>query len=127
MAPMAVRTAVALADPPTDLGSPASERAECCGLFHRAVELIGKRWTGAIVSVLLEGPLRFSEIRGLVPDISDRLLSERLKELEAEGIVDRIVLDEHPVGVQYRLTAKGEALEPAVGALKRWAGDWLSG
>ena len=77
--------------------------------------------------MLLEGPLRFSEIRALVPDISDRLLSERLKELEAEGIVDRQVLDEHPIGVEYRLTARGEALEPAIGALKRWAGDWLCG
>ena len=105
--------------------SPTPEREECCALFHRAVELVGKRWTGAILSVLLDGPLRFSAIRVLIPDISDRLLSERLKELEAEGIVDRQVLDEHPVGVEYRLTPKGEALEPAVGALKRWAGDWL--
>jgi DNA-binding HxlR family transcriptional regulator len=121
-----VRTAVAIADPPAhQAGAPASEREECCALFHRAVELVGKRWTGAILSVLLDGPLRFSEIRALVPDISDRLLSERLKELEAEGIVDRHVLDDHPVGVEYRLTAKGEALEPAVAALKRWAGEWL--
>ncbi len=125
---MAMRTAVATLERSSARGSrPASERAECCGLFHRAVELIGKRWTGAILSVLLEGSLRFSEIRALVPDISDRLLSERLKELEAEGIVDRQVLDEHPVGVEYRLTARGEALEPALAALKRWAGDWLCG
>jgi DNA-binding HxlR family transcriptional regulator len=120
-----VRTAVAIAEPPPGPGAPASEREECCSLFHRAVELVGKRWTGAILSVLLDGPLRFSEIRALVPDISDRLLSERLKELEAEGMVDRHVLDDHPVGVEYRLTAKGEALEPAVAALKRWAGEWL--
>jgi len=58
-------------------------------LQKKAVELIGKRWTGAILSVLMDGPLRFSEIRHLVPDLSDRLLSERLKELEAEGIVAR--------------------------------------
>ena len=123
---MALRTAVATLDrPPRTVAIPASERAECCALFHRAVELIGKRWTGAILSVLLEGSLRFSEIRALVPDISDRLLSERLKELEAEGIVDRQVLDEHPIGVEYRLTPKGEALQPAVAALKSWAGDWL--
>jgi DNA-binding HxlR family transcriptional regulator len=103
----------------------AAGRSECCALFHRAVELVGKRWSGAILSVLLDGPLRFSEIRALVPDISDRLLSERLKELEAEGIVEREVLDDHPVGVEYRLTDKGKALEPAVGALKRWADEWL--
>ncbi|MBA3838790.1 MAG: helix-turn-helix transcriptional regulator [Thermoleophilaceae bacterium] len=123
---MALRTAVATAERPAARAPRlTSERAACCGLFHRAVELVGKRWTGAILSVLLEGSLRFSEIRALVPDISDRLLSERLKELEAEGIVDREVLDEHPIGVEYRLTAKGEALAPAVAALKSWAGDWL--
>ena len=64
-------------------------RPACCSLYHRAVELVGKRWTGAILIVLLDGPLRFSEIKQLVPDLSDRLLSERLKELEAEGIVAR--------------------------------------
>ena len=67
------------------------DRPPCCSLYHRAVELVGKRWTGAILLVLMDGPLRFSEIRHLVPDLSDRLLSERLKELEAEGIVERRV------------------------------------
>ena len=100
-------------------------RSECCRLYHRAVELVGKRWTGAILLVLLDGPLRFSEIRHLVPDLSDRLLSERLKELEAEGIVERRVMDGSPVRVEYALTSKGMALEPAVRALKRWANSWL--
>ncbi len=103
--------------------SPARE--ECCRLYHRAIELVGKRWTGAILLVLLDGPLRFSEIRQLVPDISDRLLSERMKELEGEGIVDRRVIDGAPPGVEYGLTTKGQALEPAVRALKSWAHDWL--
>ncbi len=97
----------------------------CCPLYHEGVELVGKRWTGAILVVLLDGPLRFSEIRGLVPDISDRLLSERLKELEAEGIVDRLVLDGNPPRVQYLLTQKGMALEPAIDSLKSWARSWL--
>src|SRR3954464_7964711 len=92
-------------------------RSECCQLYHRAVELVGKRWTGAILIVLMDGPLRFSEIRQLVPDLSDRLLSERLKELEAEGIVQRTVIDEIPIRVEYALTDKGEALQPAVRAL----------
>jgi DNA-binding HxlR family transcriptional regulator len=100
-------------------------RRECCQLYHRAVELIGKRWTGAILLVLLDGPLRFSEIRHLVPDLSDRLLSERLKELEGEGIVERRVLDGSPVRVEYALTRKGMELEPAVRALKAWANTWL--
>jgi DNA-binding HxlR family transcriptional regulator len=102
-----------------------TRRESCCTSYHRAVELIGKRWTGAIVFVLMEGPLRFSEVKLLVPDLSDRLLSERMKELEAEGIVERKVIDDMPVRVEYRLTAKGRALEPAVRSLKVWARSWL--
>ena len=100
-------------------------REGCCRHYHHAVELVGKRWTGAILFVLMDGPTRFSEFKRLVPDLSDRLLSERMKELEAEGIVERHVIDETPVRVEYVLTAKGEALEPAVRALKRWANAWL--
>ena len=102
-----------------------AERSPCCSLYHHAVELIGRRWTGAILLVLVEGgPLRFSEIRVLVPDVSDRLLSERLKELEAEEIVRRSVYDETPVRVEYELTVKGEALQPALKALKQWSHDY---
>ena len=100
------------------------ERTTCCSLYHHAIELIGKRWTGAILLVLMDGPLHFSEIRDLVPDISDRLLSERLKELEAESIVERRVIDGAPVRVEYSLTAKGAALEPVVRSLKSWAHEW---
>ncbi len=94
-------------------------------LYHRAVELIGKRWSGAILLVLMDGPLRFSQIKCLVPDLSDRLLSERLKELEGEGIVARYEEDGASCRVQYGLTAKGRALEPAVRALKTWANTHL--
>jgi DNA-binding HxlR family transcriptional regulator len=100
-------------------------RPQCCSLYHRAIELIGKRWSGAIVLVLFDGPLHFSGIRQLVPELSDRLLSERLKELEAEGIVERTVLDGAPVRVEYSVTEKGRALEPALCALKEWANEWL--
>lgn len=93
-------------------------RAGCCPRYHEAVELIGKRWTGAILFVLMDGPARFSEVRDLVPDLSDRLLAERLKELEAEAIVER------REGA-YALTRKGRDLEPAVGALRSWAQSWL--
>ena len=61
--------------------------AGCCPLYHEAVELVGRRWTGAILRVLMDGPLRFSEIAQAVPELSDRLLSERMKELERRGIV----------------------------------------
>src|ERR1700709_1678050 len=73
-----------------------TERPACCALYHRAIELVGKRWTGAILLVLMDGPLHFSGIRQLVPELSDRLLSERLKELEAESIVERRGLDGGP-------------------------------
>jgi len=102
-----------------------AQRETCCSAYHRAIELIGKRWTGAILFVLMDGPLRFSEVKVLVPDLSDRLLSERMKELEAEGIVERRVIDDMPVRVEYALTTKGRALEPAVRSLKVWARAWL--
>jgi len=102
-----------------------SRRETCCGHYHQAVELVGKRWTGAILFVLMDGPARFSEVKQLVPDLSDRLLSERLKELESEGIVERRVIDDMPVKVEYALTEKGAALEPAVRALKLWARAWM--
>jgi DNA-binding HxlR family transcriptional regulator len=101
-----------------------AQRPACCSLYHHAIELIGKRWTGAILLVLMDGPLHFSEIRDLVPDISDRLLSERLKELESEAIVERRVIEGAPVRVEYSLTDKGAALEPVVRSLKAWAHQW---
>ena len=101
-----------------------AQRETCCTAYHYAIELIGKRWTGAIVFVLMDGPLRFSEVKTLVPDLSDRLLSERMKELEAEGIVERSVIDEMPVRVEDRLTPQGRALEPALRSLRIWARSW---
>src|SRR5918992_1380158 len=101
------------------------ERRTCCVYYHRAGELIGKRWWGAILAVLLDGPMHFSEIRRAVPEISDRLLSERLKELEAEGLVERRVIDGSPVRTEYSLTKKGEALEPSVRTLQAWAQSYL--
>ena len=104
------------------------ERPSCCPHFHRAVELVGKRWTGAILYVLLESgrPLRFSEIGHAVPALSDRLLSERMKELEAAGIVERHVTATSPIKVEYELTERGRELDPALGELKRWADRWLN-
>ena len=99
----------------------------CCPFYHEAVELIGRRWTGAIVAVLLDhGPLRFSEIAQAVPELSDRLLSERMKELEARGVVERHVEPGPPVRVTYELTAMGAELQPALSELKSWARQWLA-
>jgi DNA-binding HxlR family transcriptional regulator len=97
-----------------------------CARFHRAVELIGGRWTGAVIRLLLNGRMRFAELRSAIPDISDRMLSERLRELEAEGIVARIVVPETPVRVEYELTEKGRALEHALAAVGKWAERWVT-
>ena len=78
------------------------------------------------MEILLQaGALRFSEIAAAVPELSDRMLSDRLKELEARGVVARTVHPGPPLKVEYGLTEMGVALEPAVGALKRWAQRWL--
>ncbi len=97
-----------------------------CPLYHRAVELVGRRWTGAILMVLLQGASRFTDIVHAVPGLSDRLLSERLKELEAEGIVSRTVHPETPVRIEYQLTEKGRDLSGVAEAVTGWATRWLT-
>ncbi len=97
-----------------------------CSRYHKAVELLGRRWTGAIVRELLSGTERFAEIRDAIPDLSDRMLSERLKELEREGIVTRVVHAETPVRIEYRLTEKGKALTPVLEAIRQWGYEWLT-
>ncbi len=97
-----------------------------CPHFHAAIELIGKRWTGAIVFALTEGPLRFGELAKAVPGLSDRLLSQRLRELEGEGLVEREVEPGSPVHVTYSLTEAGAELRPAIAELKSWARRWRS-
>jgi DNA-binding HxlR family transcriptional regulator len=98
----------------------------CCPRLHEAVELVGKRWTGAILAVLLQGgPMRFSEIAQAVPALSDRLLSERVKELEKRGMVERRVAPSAPARVEYELTPMGRDLAPALGELEAWAHRWL--
>jgi DNA-binding HxlR family transcriptional regulator len=95
-----------------------------CPEFQAAVELIGRRWTGAVVRMLVTGPRRYAELAAGIPDISDRMLSERLRELEAEGILTRTVVPDTPVRVEYGLTPKGHALETAIRAIGEWAGKW---
>ena len=95
-----------------------------CPHFHAAIELIGKRWTGAIVCALTEQPLRFGELARAVPGLSDRLLSQRLRELEEQGVVEREVEAGSPVRVTYSLTEKGADLKPAIHELRQWARRW---
>lgn len=89
------------------------------------MDLLGKRWTTLILYQLLEGPQRFNEIESALP-ISGRLLSERLKELEKEGIVEREVYSEVPVRVEYSLTEKGLALEGAIREVEKWSKIWIN-
>jgi DNA-binding HxlR family transcriptional regulator len=97
-----------------------------CPDFHAAVELIGKRWTGAIVSALVDGPMRFGELVKAIPGLSDRLLSQRLRELEDVAVVERSVEPGTPVRVSYSLTEKGADLGPALAELRAWARRWKS-
>lgn len=101
-----------------------NHRPLVCSSFHRAVELIGRRWSGAIIFLLLKSTSRFAALRAGIPGITDRMLSERLHELENEGIVIRTVIPETPVRVEYALTEKGRGLAQVVDAIGAWAHEW---
>ncbi|MDB5079709.1 MAG: transcriptional regulator [Chloroflexi bacterium] len=96
-----------------------------CPRYEKAAGILGKRWTGLIIRALMDGPRRFNELLKIVELVSDRLLTERLRELEGEGLVERIVYPESPVRIEYRLTAKGLAMKSVVDAIQEWASDWI--
>src|ERR1041385_3506089 len=102
-----------------------AQNDNACLRYEHAIEIIAKRWTPLILRVLLPGPLRFSELADRLSAVSDRMLSERLKDLEREGIVERRVMPESPVRVEYSLTKKGQALGPVVQAIECWSGEWI--
>ena len=97
-----------------------------CQVYQQAIELVGRRWTGAIVTVLLDSPRRFCEIAAAVPDLSDRLLAQRLRELEDRGMIERIPCPERASTVRYGLLPMGRELAPALEALGVWANRWLA-
>jgi DNA-binding HxlR family transcriptional regulator len=99
--------------------------SQVCSRFHRAIELIGSRWTGAILSTLLRGRTRYASIKAAIPDITDRMLSERLRSLEAEDLVVRSVVPDTPVRVEYELTKKGRELQDALREIGNWAERWI--
>jgi DNA-binding HxlR family transcriptional regulator len=105
--------------------SPTPAAPAVCAVFHEASELIGRRWTGAVIYCLLKRRLRFAELREAIPAITDRMLSERLQELEREEIVARTVIPETPVRIWYSLTDKGRALDGPIDAIAAWGHDWL--
>ncbi|WP_067934002.1 winged helix-turn-helix transcriptional regulator [Alicyclobacillus kakegawensis] len=97
-----------------------------CPKFESAFNILGKRWTGLIIRVLLEGPKRFKEIADAIEHMSDKMLSERLKELEAEGIIRRTVYPATPVCIEYELTDKGKELAPVMDEVQKWADKWMA-
>ena len=112
------------ADVTTVRPAPTEENKEACSRFQRAVEFIGKRWVGVILFFLLDGPARFNEILAGIPNLSDRLLTERLRELEAAGMVTREVQPGPPVRVIYALTDAGRSLSDIIRAVARWSNEW---
>ena len=100
------------------------EKAHLCPKFEAAFELLGKRWTGLIIRSLLNGAKRFSDIQEIIPSLSARMLTERFKELEEQGIITRQVYPEMPVRIEYVLTEKGKALESAMNEIQKWAEMW---
>ncbi len=96
-----------------------------CKRYEQAIQLLGKRWTGLILDTMLEGPQRFCEMTAIVEGLSDRVLSDRLRELESEGVIERVVYPQIPVRVEYRLTEKGRDLRPVVQAIHDWAQTWI--
>lgn len=98
---------------------------QMCKRYEHAIQLLGKRWTGLILDSLMSGPRRFCEMTASVEGLSDRVLSDRLRELEGEGVIERIVYPQIPVRVEYRLTEKGRDLKPVVEAVHMWAEEWI--
>lgn len=100
------------------------EKYHLCPKFEDAFELLGKRWTGLIIRTLLNGQKRFTDISATIPNMSARMLTERFKELEQEGIVIRKVYPETPVRIEYELTEKGKELSAAMDEIQKWAEKW---
>lgn|SRR5690625_1172312 len=98
---------------------------QMCPRYEAAMGILGKKWTGMLIRILLGGPRRFSDFKAQIPDLSDRLLSERLSELEELGVINRTVHDCKPVKIEYELTEKGRALEPVVEAIQNWSEKWM--
>jgi DNA-binding HxlR family transcriptional regulator len=110
---------------PTAGYGPVDEAGAVCVRFHAAIELIGSRWTGAILQVIFKGHSRYAQIRAAVPGLSDTMLAQRLRTLEAERLIERHVLPSSPVQVEYRLTEKGRDLEPVLEAVVTWSHKWI--
>ncbi|NIH78899.1 winged helix-turn-helix transcriptional regulator [Amycolatopsis viridis] len=96
-----------------------------CPYFASAMDMLGRRWAATVLRALLAGATRFSDISSAVPGMTDKLLSQRLKDLEADGLVERTVQASTPVRIEYRLTEKGAALGKVLLELNQWALEWI--
>jgi DNA-binding HxlR family transcriptional regulator len=96
-----------------------------CVRFHAAIELIGTRWSGAILRAMFTGAHRYAQIRAAVAGVSDTMLAQRLRTLETEGLIERRVIPTSPVQVEYHLTEMGRDLEPALDAVITWSHKWI--
>ncbi|MDG0814643.1 winged helix-turn-helix transcriptional regulator [Cohnella rhizosphaerae] len=96
-----------------------------CPKYEHAAELLGKKWTGLIVRVLMGGPKRFKDMKEQIPDMSDKMLTDRMKELESSGLVKRTVYPEMPVRIEYELTDKGRDLEDVIESIQSWGEKWM--
>lgn len=96
-----------------------------CPKYEAAADILGKKWTGRIIRVLLGGPKRFKEMKEQIPEMSDKMLTDRMKELETLEIVSRHVYPEMPVRIEYELTAKGRDLQPIIESIQLWGENWM--
>jgi len=96
-----------------------------CPKYEAAADVLGKKWTGLIIRVLLDGPKRFKEIKEQIPDMSDKMLTDRMKELESLTILKRTVYPEMPVRIEYDLTPKGRELQPVIDSIQKWGEQWM--
>jgi DNA-binding HxlR family transcriptional regulator len=106
-------------------GIDVTEVHKVCIRFHTAIELIGARWSGAVLRALFTGSHRFADVKAAIPDVSDTMLTQRLRDLEHAGLVVRRVVPSSPVRVEYELTESGRELEPVLDAVIAWSHKWI--
>jgi DNA-binding HxlR family transcriptional regulator len=109
----------------TSRPDPSYEGSRYCPKFHTTIELIGRRWNGAILLAIIRGADRYKDVLDAVPGLSERLLAQRLKELEQAQIIARDVVPSTPVRVTYHLTPRGTELAKAIEPLLSWGDRWI--
>ena len=98
--------------------------SQICVKFESASKILSKRWVGLIIHQLLEGPKRFNELESEL-NITGKVLSEKLKQLEMLNLIKRDVYPTTPVKVEYSLTKKGKGLDPVIKAIETWSQEWI--